>query len=537
MKVLRILALVILAIIIYLPLAGLVSKLVALPNLFELSKELIQDPAIGHIIRFTYTQAFISALISLVVGLPAAYFFSHYNFKGKKFIRNLTMIPFILPSILVVLAMIVYYGQQGFFSRTFNTGTFIYGYVGIIFAHVFYNFSLSIRIVGGSWEKLNEKLTESAYVLGDSKLKAFFRIELPLLWPSIAYSWLLAFLYSSLSFAIVLVFGGVSYNTLEVYIYTLTRRLQMDRAHLLAFVQLLISFFFILIVNGVSKRTDKVNKAFTISRARPLCLERRKLIKIVLVLYFALLLILFGGPLFSLFWRSLAPKGDSVGISLDNYQSLFGSRVERTLGTPLWQVFVNSLLLSSVSSLIAVSLSYVLARYYPKLRPFFLVPLGVSMMSYGFGVLVTLKNWVPTPILMLFTQIFITFPVVYSIVSLGIEEINPEYRLAASTLGSSESEITRRIYLPLLRPALSSAFAYGMALSLGDLTGVMLVGEGQFVTFTVALYRLIGHYSFPEGTALGTLVSLLFIGLFILIESGGGEKSYAKDRPSSKKLS
>jgi len=143
---------------------------------------------------------------------------------------------------------------------------------------------------------------------------------------------------------------------------------------------------------------------------------------------------------------------------------------------------------------------------------------------------VTLKSWMPPAILMLFTQVFIAFPVVYSIVSLGVEEINPEYREVAATLGSTESEITRRIYLPLLRPALQSAFAYGMALSLGDLTGVMLVGEGRFVTFTVALYRLIGHYSFPEGTALGTLVSILFIILFVFIESGGGKKSNAQDR-------
>ena len=70
------------------------------------------------------------------------------------------------------------------------------------------------------------------------------------------------------------------------------------------------------------------------------------------------------------------------------------------------------------------------------------------MMSYGFGVLVTLKSWMPPAILMLFTQVFIAFPVVYSIVSLGVEEINPEYREVAATLGSTESEITRRIYLP-----------------------------------------------------------------------------------------
>lgn len=521
----QVVILLILVLIVYLPLGGLVVKLLALPNLLDLLRELLSDPSLLSALKFTYTQALISALLSLLVGLPGAYFFSHYDFKGKKVIRNLTMIPFILPSILVVLAMIVFYGQQGIFSRVFGTGTFIYSLFGIIFAHVFYNFSLSIRIVGTTWEKLDRDFLESAYVLGDSPLKTFFRVELPLLWPSIAYATLLSFLYSSLSFAIVLVFGGVSYNTLEVYIYTLVRRLKLDKAHLVAFLQLLISFFFIVATNRLSKRKDSVEQAFSVSHAIPLKYEKRQWIKVLMVIYFLALLLFFGGPLINLAVRSFLTRDGT--FTLQNYVSLFSPKVTRLLGTPIWQVFLNSLLLSATSSAISVMLAYVLARYFSKFRPFFLLPLGVSMMSYGFGVLVTLKDWLPAPILMVFTQVFISFPMVYSIIALGFEEIDPEYHLAAAVLGSSETDIVRRIYFPLLKPSLNSAFAYGLALSLGDLSGVMLVGEGRFVTFTVALYRLIGHYSFPEGTALGTIVSLLFIVLFVLIESRGGKKHYA----------
>lgn len=521
----RLVPLLILLLIVYLPLGGLVVKLLALPNLIEIITELLTDPSLHSALRFTYAQAGLSALFSLIIGLPGAYFFSHYEFKGKRLIRNLTMIPFILPSILVVLAMIVFYGQQGLFARIFGTGTFIYSFIGIIFAHVFYNFSVSIRIVGTTWEKLDRDLLESAYVLGDSPLRAFFRIELPLLWPSLAYATLLSFLYSSLSFAIVLVFGGVSFQTVEVFIYTLVRRLNLEKAHLVAFLQLIISFIFILLVNYLSKRTDSVDKAFTLSQAKPFNKEKKTWLKVLMVIYFVALLIFFGGPLLSLSYRSFLTREGS--FTLQNYINLFSAKTTRLLGTPMWQVFINSLLLAGTSSAIAVALAFVLARYYPKFRPFFLVPLGVSMMSYGFGVLVTMKNWLPVSILMVFTQIFIAFPVVYSIVSLGLEEINPEYRQAAAVLGASEKEIVSTIYLPLLRPALNSAFAYGLALSLGDLSGIMLVGEGRFVTFTVALYRLIGHYSFPEGTALGTLMSVLFIILFVLIERRGEGRGHA----------
>ena len=71
-----------------------------------------------------------------------------------------------------------------------------------------------------------------------------------------------------------------------------------------------------------------------------------------------------------------------------------------------------------------------------------------------------------------------------------------------------------------MRKALSSAFAYGAALSLGDLAAVLVLGQGKVVTLAVAVYRLIGHYSFPQAIALGTLFILLAAVLFMVVEGG-----------------
>ncbi|HBE79577.1 MAG TPA: iron ABC transporter permease, partial [Firmicutes bacterium] len=60
---------------------------------------------------------------------------------------------------------------------------------------------------------------------------------------------------------------------------------------------------------------------------------------------------------------------------------------------------------------------------------------------------------------------------------------------------------------------------YAMALSLGDLTAVLVLGRGDSITIPVAIYRLIGHYQFTEATALGGIYILIALLLLIGFET------------------
>ena len=60
------------------------------------------------VVIFTFKEAFVSALFTLIIGLPGAYIVSHYKFKGKSFLVSLTTVPFVLPSLLVALGFIIF---------------------------------------------------------------------------------------------------------------------------------------------------------------------------------------------------------------------------------------------------------------------------------------------------------------------------------------------------------------------------------------------------------------------------------------------
>lgn len=80
---------------------------------------------------------------------------------------------------------------------------------------------------------------------------------------------------------------------------------------------------------------------------------------------------------------------------------------------------------------------------------------------------------------------------------------------------------------------MGTGFAYATALALGDLSAVLVLGEGQVTTLPVAIYRLIGQYRFPQALALGTVfvlcATLLFLGIEVWARMDWRRKGATKD--------
>ena len=78
---------------------------------------LLRDPYYLRIIGFTIWQAILSTLLSVLMGLPGAYLLARYDFRGKRLIQALTTVPFVLPSIIVVLGFVRFFGNNGILNR------------------------------------------------------------------------------------------------------------------------------------------------------------------------------------------------------------------------------------------------------------------------------------------------------------------------------------------------------------------------------------------------------------------------------------
>ena len=517
----------------YLPVLSVLSRAFLGRNAWTALLGLLSSEQTLKVLTFTTKQALLSALFSLLLALPGAYFFGRYDFPGKRLLRSMMIIPFMLPGILVVLGMVVFYGRNGFFNQLLaylfpgRTVTFteLYGFKGIVLVHVFYNFSFCLRMLGERWERLNPRLEEASLMLGASKFETWFRIILPLLLPTVGYLFTLVFLYSFLSFTVVLVLGGYLYQTFEVLIYIeYNHKLNFDRASMLAGLQLLFLAGVLAVQNWTGRNARRYSGE--LSYLPPLSLKRHRCRALFFLVYLVATLLFFVLPLLLVSIRSFQQRGQAAGAwTLENYRLLFREEFRFAVGQRLVSVVVTSFLLAVVVALITVLLADLVAKQRRRYRwdrsdLWLQLPTGVSFLTFAFGLINLTGRALPTWALLIWAQVFLAFPLVYSILRTARRELGEELLEAAQLLGATGRELFWTAEFPLLKRALGSALAYGAALSLGDLSAVLVLGQGKLVTLSVAVYRLIGHYHFPLATALGTVFILLSLILFSLVDAG-----------------
>ena len=196
----------------------------------------------SRVLRFTFYQATLSTILTLCLGLPAAYLFARYEFRGKSLLRALTAVPFMLPTVVVAAGFNALLGPRGLLATFFplSSFNFIGTLTAILIAHVFYNTTIIIRVVGNALSSLDPRLEAAARSLGADPSRVWWNVTFPLLRPSLLASALLVFLFDFTSFGVVLLLGGSQFATLEVEIYLRVLRLpNLPLAALLSVIQLL----------------------------------------------------------------------------------------------------------------------------------------------------------------------------------------------------------------------------------------------------------------------------------------------------------
>ena len=212
---------------------------------------------------FTVWQALLSTFLTLLLGLPAAYVLYKVQFRGRSIIRTITAIPFILPTVVVAAGINAFIGPRGWINLVLqgflNLSTppiHIMGTLSaILIAHVFYNLTIVIRLVGSAWSSLNPSLEAAANTLGANPFRTFWYITLPLLKPVIAAAIILVFLFDFTSFGVILLLGGPGFATLEVEVFTQAMALfNLPLASILAFIQLICTLILTLVYQYFSSR-------------------------------------------------------------------------------------------------------------------------------------------------------------------------------------------------------------------------------------------------------------------------------------------
>jgi thiamine transport system permease protein len=505
------------------------------------------QPFVLDTVVFTLGLATISTLLTLLAGLPAAWVFARFTFPGKAVARALTVVPFVLPTVVVGSAFLALLGPRGplddLLTLVFGDAApqvRLDGSVGaILIAHVFYNVAVIIRLVGGMWAHIDPRSEEAARMLGASPWQAFREVTWPLLRPAVISAASIVFLFTVTSFGVVLLLGSPRDTTLEVEIYRQTAiLLDLPTAAALTILQMLGVVVLLLLSARAQERLavrQRLRGSLETAR-RPRPGRERVVVGAILV---ATVIFMFT-PLAVLVERSLhAGSGYGVGA----YTSLLEADPRMRLSAAPWQSVVDSLTFAVATTLIAGTLGLLAAIVVGYRRGWLsrgldalvMLPLGTSAVIVGFGFLVALDS----PPLDLRTSLLL-IPIAHSLIALPfvlrsvvpvVRSIDDRLREAAAVLGASPRRTWLEVDGPILARGALVGAGFAFAVSLGEFGATLFIARPDTVTIPVAIYRLLGQpgaANFASAMALAVVLMVLTSAAVLLIERlrGGGPQPF-----------
>jgi thiamine transport system permease protein len=490
--------------------------------------DVVADRSLRGVAWFTLWQAAASTALTVLVALPGAYVLSRYEFGGKRLIHAAVTVPFVLPTVVVGAAFLSLLGRNAPLGGLGLADTVW----AILLAHVFFNYAVVVRTVGGLWSHLDPRQEEAARVLGASRWRAFRSVTLPALRPAIVAASSIVFLFTFTSFGVILVLGGPRHSTLETEIYRQTAELlNLKVAAALTIVQLAAVIAMLAVSAGARGRRAAALDLRPVSEVarRP----RTAGARLTLGANLAAMAVLLGTPIAVLVSRSLATtRGPSFGF----YRALSSTGRQSALFVAPLEAVRNSLVFATAATVLALTLGGMAAvalvsrrdgggRVARALDSVLMLPLGVSAVTVGFGFLITLDHppldLRASPVLVPIAQALVATPFVVRILVPVLRAIDERLHEAAAVLGASPRRVWREIDLPIVARAGLVAAGFAFAISLGEFGATLFIVRPDRPTLPVVIFRLLGRpgpLAFGEAMAASTILMALTATAVLLIE-------------------
>lgn len=479
-----------------------------------------QDDYLWHVVRFTFWQAFLSALLSVLPAILIARALFRRRFPGRALLLRLCAMTLVLPVLVAVFGILSVYGRNGWLAQLAQAAGVgyafsPYGLQGILLAHVFFNLPLAVRLLLQALESIPTEQRQLAAQLGMSAAQQFRIVEWPYLRRQLPPVAALIFMLCFASFATVLSLGGgPQATTIELAIYqALSYDYDLSRAALLALLQLFCCLGLVLL-------SQRLGGALSVGYTRAFAWRNpqdSRFARCADALLIFLLLSLIMPPLLAVIADGINQAAGSALMQPVLWQAMWTS-VRIALGAGLLAVVLTMMLLWSSRELDlrqrrwlsqGMTLSGMLILAMPGIvlaTGFFLLlndTTGLPQSAYG---LVTLTN------------ALMAIPYALKVLENPMRDLAERYNPLCLSLHIRAVNRLRWIELRALKRPLAQALAFACVLSVGDFGVVALFGNEQFRTLPFYLYQQLGAYRSHDGAVTALLLLLLCFILFTALE-------------------
>ncbi len=504
-------------VVIVFPFIGIFSKI----N-FDLSfiKDFLKNSYTHRLIYFSLYQAFLSALCSCLLAIPFALALNrHKNLKIIKLIVSICGFCFVIPTILIVFAVIKLFGNNGFYNSYFNLYEIlsietIYGMKAILIAHILLNAPFATRLFFQSINSIPLKYYETSISLNITFIGNLIKLELPYIRQNFFSVFSIIFSLCFLSFAIVMALGGgPMYSTIEVAIYQYALfELNFSKAILLSFAQIFICIFFLFI--GFYKL--KGSSFFEIDQIDFIHPHKDyKIIKLIdyfVIIFFSIFLF---SPILTVIYNFI---NNGIYLSLINIkflESFFNSliiSISTGIIVSITGLIISSIIVINYRNIIFQQLIFLISSSIIIISPvifslgYFIVLDELRYMQFIKYLVIILINCLfllPFSILILFNNLKNIF--------LNFENFQQTFRININNYFI--------ILLPMIKKNLIFVFAFSTVITFGDFTIISFFNDQNFDTLPSYLYKLISVYKFNEASFVAGVILILSMTIFLAIDN------------------
>jgi len=476
-------------------------------------------------------QGGLSAGCAVAIGYPAGVFVGRYAWPGRSAVRSLLLVPFLLPTLVVVLGVLDLFGPAGVVSGAVPaTAFFGEGIPAIVAANLFFNVPIVVLLTATGCESSSLELEETVATLGGSPARAYRDVWARPTWTGAAAGGLLTFLFSALSFAppLLLCGAGSRCYTLEAQVYALDQTyLEPNAAAVLAFLMVLFLVLPTAVYLYLVSRL-RAGPGHRSPRLRPL--HRREPLAWVLATETGLVLLAEAALLLAILFRTVEPAGGrGAGAA---WVALFSASTTAHLGVSAIGALGNTLFFAVVAALISILLG-VASGFAIVRRPgravtlglLLFVPLLLSPVVLAFALA---SFWEPVLggvsgvwSLVIASQAILALPFALQSLEIPLAGLGPAARDAARALGASAFGAFLDADLPRVRDGLVTVGLFAFAFGLGEFTATNFLVPPALTTLPVALYALTSVRLFPVADAAAGLLLVLSLAVFAAITIGG----------------
>ncbi len=463
------------------------------------------------IVRFTVVQAAVSALLSVMLAVPLARALARRRFWGRGLVITLLGAPFLVPVIVAVLGLQAVFGRSGLLnSGLVSLGqdpVSIYGFHGVVLAHVFFNLPLAVRMLLQGWQAIPAERFRVAAALGFAPANILRHLERPMLRAVLPGAAMVIFTLCLSSFTVALVLGGgPRATTVELAIYQALRfEFDLGRASLLSGIQ-----FGLCAVAALLSLRVAQPLGFGAGLDREVMpwwgLGRGSLVQDTVVVAGAVAFLV--APLAMVVLRGVPGLSD--------------------LPASLWPALAGSLGVAAVSTVLTLLAALLLAsaivkgRFAIFLETAALLPLAASGLVLGTGLFLIVHPFATPDRLSLpvtaLVNATLALPFALRVVLPALRDVDKSYGRLAQSLSLGGLNHWRWVVLPRIRAPLGFAAGLVAALSIGDLGAVALFAGERGVTLPLLVQRLTGSYQNEAAAGAALVLLAVSFTVFLLLD-------------------